>query len=147
MRFLNTIFVLMLIGGTCVFGQTTHSKKQKIWRVSEAYVVLVKEKAKAKGDLYEAAQQFTPETPQFKTANLRLALFNREINKLSRTNARNVEKFGAAYGDLILAKIQTEVELFELRQKYIPEYIAVKKKEIELASLNRDLKQITKNLR
>ncbi len=147
MKFLNALFVLMLIGGTCVFAQNTNSKNQKVWRVSEAYAVLVKEKAKAKGDLYEAELKFTAETPQVKTAVLRLALFNREIKKLSRTNARNTATFSAAYGDLILAKIQTEAELFELRQKFTPEYITVKKKEVELQSLNNDLRQINKSFR
>jgi hypothetical protein len=147
MKFLNALFFLILVGGTCVLAQNTHFKNRKIWRVSEAYVVLVKEKAKAKGDLYEADQKFTPQTPQVKTAKLRLALFNREINKLSRMPARNANKFNAAYGDLILAKIQTEAELFELRQKFVPEYLAVKKKEVELASLSRDLKKITTSLR
>ena len=64
MKFLNALFVLMLIGGTCVFAQNTNSKNQKVWRVFEAYAVLIKEKAKAKGDLYEAEHKFTPETPK-----------------------------------------------------------------------------------
>ncbi len=147
MKFLNTIFVLILIGGTCAFAQNATSKNQKVWRVSEAYAVLVKEKAKAKGDLYEAEQKFTPQTLQFKTAALRFALFNREIKKLSRTTARNAAEFSAAYGDLILTKVQFEVELYELRQRFTPEYIAVKKKRVELQSLNSDLKQINKNFR
>jgi len=147
MKFLNTIFVLVLIGGTCVFAQSTNSKNQKVWRVSEAYVVLIKERAKARGDLYEAEQTRTSETPKVKTAVLRLALLNRELKKLSRTDVRNAAKYSAAYGDLILAKVQTEVELFELRLKYVPEYIAVKKKQIELESLNSDLRQINKSFR
>jgi len=145
MRFLKAIFVLvLLIGGTShTFAQNTN--RDKAWRVTEAYAVLVKEKAKAKGDLYEAERDFTPETPQVKVAKLRLALFDREIKKLARTNARNAGKFSAAYGDLILAKVQTEVELFELRQRFTPEYISVKKKEVELASLNSDLRRINKS--
>ncbi len=147
MKFLSAIFLLILIGATCVFAQNTNSKNQKVWRVSEAYVALVKERAKAKGDLYEAEQTRTPETPTVKTAVLRLALFNREIKKLSRINARNAAKFSAAYGDLILAKIETEAELFELRQKFMPEHIAVKKKEVEFQSLNNDIRQINKSFR
>lgn len=147
MKFLNAIFVLILIGATGTFAQNRPAKNQKVWRVSEAYVVLVKERAKAKGDLYEAEQTRTPETPRVKTAVLRLALFNREIKKLSRTNARNAAKFTAAYGDLILAKIQTEAELFDLRQKFTDEYAAVKRKQVELQSLNSDIKQIDKNFR
>ncbi len=147
MKFLNTIFVFILIGGTCVFAQNTNSKNQKVWRVSEAYVVLIKERAKAKGDLYEAEHKFSPETIQFQTARLRLELFNREIKKLSRTNIRDAAKFSAAYGDLILAKVQTEVELYELRLRFTPEYIAVKKKRVELESLNSDLRQINKSFR
>ncbi|MDQ3321354.1 MAG: hypothetical protein M3525_02670 [Acidobacteriota bacterium] len=147
MKFLNVVFVLILTGGTCALAQNTNSKNQKNWRVSEAYVVLIKERAKAKGELYEAEQTHTPETLRVKTAVFRLALFNREIKKLSRINARSAARFSAAYGDLILAKIQTEAELFDLRQKFTPEYIAVKKKQIELASLNSDLKQINRNFR
>ena len=147
MKFLNTIFVLVLIGGTCVFAQSTNSKNQKVWHVSEAYVVLIKERAKARGDLYEAKQNFNMQAMQFKTAALRLELFNREIKKLSRTNARNAAKFSAAYGDLILAKVQIEVELFDLRQKFTPEYLAVRKKQVELQSLDSDLRQINKSFR
>ncbi len=66
MKFLNAIFVFILIGGICVFAQNTNAKNQKVWRVSEAYAALVKEKAKAKGDLYEAEHKFTPETPKVK---------------------------------------------------------------------------------
>jgi gamma-glutamylcyclotransferase (GGCT)/AIG2-like uncharacterized protein YtfP len=147
MRLLNAVFVLvLLIGGTSfAFAQSTN--RTKAWRVSEAYAVLVKEKAKVRGDLYEAEHQWTAETPQVKAARLRLALFNREIKKLSRTNIRSALKYSAAYGDLIVAKIQTETELFELRQKFTPEYIAVKKKEVQLASLNSDLKRINKSFR
>ncbi len=147
MKFLNVIFVLILIGGTSVFAQSTKSNNQKIWRVSEAYVVLIKERAKAKGELYEAEQRLSSETPRVKTAVLRVALFNREIKKLSKTNSRNVAKLSAAYGELILAKIQTEAELFELQQKFISEYPAVKRKQIELQSLNSDIRQINKNFR
>jgi hypothetical protein len=147
MKFLNGIFVLILIGGTCVLAQNRPTKSQKVWRVSEAYVVLVKGKAKAKGDLYEAEHKFSPETIQFQTALLRLELFNREIKKLSRKNARDAAKFSAAYGDLILAKVQTEVELYELRLRFTPESIAVKKKRVELESLNSDIRQINKSFR
>lgn len=144
MRLSNAVFVLvLLIGGTTVaFAQSTNRTKD--WRVTEAYVVLVKEKAKARGDLYEAEHQWTAETPEVKVARLRLALFDREIKKLSRTNTRSALKYSAAYGELIVAKIQTETELFELRQKFTPEYFSVKKKEVELASLNSDLKRINK---
>lgn len=147
MKFLNAIFVLILIGGTCVFAQNRPAKNHKVWRVSEAYVVLVKERAKAKGDLYEAEQTRTAETPRVKTAVRRIALFDREIKKLSRASARNAAKFSAAYGDLILAKIQTEAELFDLRQRFTPENIAFKKKRIELESLNSGIKQINKSFR
>ena len=78
---------------------------------------------------------------------LRLALLNREIKKLSKTDARNVEKFSAAYGNLVLAKVQTEVELYELELKSSPEYFAVKKKRVELESLKSDFKQINKSFR
>lgn len=147
MKFLNAIFVFILIGATGGFAQNANSKNQKVRRVSEAYAVLVKEKAKAKGDLYEAEQTRTPETPRVKTAVLRVALFDREIKKLSRANARNIAKFTAAYGNLILAKIQTEAELFDLRQKFTEEYLAVRRKEVELQSLNSDIKQIDKSFR
>jgi hypothetical protein len=147
MKFLNAIFVLMLIGGTCVFAQNTNAENQKLPRVSEAYVVLVKEKAKLKGNLYEARQSFSPESSEYKSATMRFSLLNREIGKLSRASAQNAAKFSAAYGDLILAKVQTELELYELRQRLTPESIAVRKKQIELQSLNHDLQQINKSFR
>ncbi len=147
MKLLSAVFVLLLATGSYSFAQTMPTKNHKVWRVSEAYAVLIKEKAKAKGDLYEAAYKFEPETTQVKAAKLRLVLLNREIKKLSRTNARNAAKFSAVYGDLLLTKIQYEVELYELRQKFTPEYIAVKKKETELASLRSDLNRIIKSLR
>jgi hypothetical protein len=145
MKLSNAVFVLVLLIGGTPFAFAQSASHNKIWRVSEAYVVLAKEKANAKGDLYEVERNFTPETPQVKVAKLRLALFNREMKKLARTNARNANKFSAAYGDLIVAKIRTEIELFELREKFTPEYIAVKRKEVELASLNSDLKKINQS--
>ncbi len=147
MKLLNTVFILILAFGSYAFAQNTNTNRQKQWHVSEAYVVLVKEKAQAKGDLYEAERNFTSETIQVKTAALRVALIDREVKKLSRTNAQNAIKFSAAFGDLLLTKIQYEVELYELRQKFSPEYVAVKKKEIQLASLRSDINQISKNLR
>ncbi len=147
MKFLNAIFVFVLIGGTCVFAQNTNAKNQKVWRVSEAYTVLVKEKAKVKADLYEAKENFSPESAQFKSVLRRFTLLAAEIEKLSRTNARNAARFSQAYGDLILAKVQAEVELYELREKYTPENIAFKKKLIELESLAVDIKQINKSFR
>ena len=145
MKFFNAIFVFVIVISAAIFTFAQHTNRDQPWRVTEAYAVLVKEKAKAKGDLYEAERNFTPETPQYKSASLRLALFNREIRKLFKTNAQNANKFSAAYGDLIVAKIRTEIELFELREKFTPEYIAVKRKEVELASLNSDLKKINQS--
>lgn len=147
MKLTSAIFVLLLFGATCVFAQTASVKNQKVWRVSEAYAVLVKEKAKLKGDLYEAKQNFHPQAPQFKSALLKYTLLEREIKKLSRTNARRAAKYSAAYGDLILAKVETEAQLYELRQQFTPEHIAVKKKQIELASLDGDINQINKSFR
>lgn len=146
MKVFNALFVLILIGGTFVFAQDARHQKHRIWRVSEAYTILVREKARAAGDLYEAEQTRGENTPQVQTARFRFALLNREIAKLSRTNSRIADKFTAAYGDLILAKIQTETELFNLRQKFTPEYVAVKKKQIELASLNADIGKINRSL-
>ncbi len=40
MKFLNAIFVLILIGGTCVFAQNRPAKNHKVWRVSEAYITI-----------------------------------------------------------------------------------------------------------
>ncbi len=144
MKLSNAVFVLVLLIGGTPFAFAQSASHNKIWRVSEAYVVLAKEKANAKGDLYEAERNFTPETSQVKVAKLRLALFDREMKKLARTNARNAGKFSAAYGNLILAKVQTEIELIDLREKFTPEHINVKKKEVELTSLNSDLKWINK---
>lgn len=144
MKFLNAIFVLLLIGGTCVFAQNANAENQKVQRVSEAYVVLVKEKARIKGDLYEAQQSFSPESSEYKLATMRFSLLSREIEKLSRATDQNAAKFSAAYGVLVLAKVQTEVELYELRQRLSPETVAVKKKVIELQSLNSDLEQINR---
>lgn len=147
MKFLNVVFILVLAFGSYAFAQNPSANRQKDWRVSEAYVVLVKEKAQAKGDLYEAEQNFTSETIRVKSAALRVALIDREVKKLSRTTSRNAAKFSAAFGDLLLTKIQYEVELYGLRQKFSPEYVAVKKKEIQLTSLKSDISRISKNLR
>lgn len=147
MKLTNAIFVLLLFGATCVFAQSASVKNQKVWRVSEAYAVLVKEKAKLKGDLYEAKQKFHPQAPQYKSALLKYTLLDEEIKKLSRTTARSAAKYSAAYGDLILAKVETEAQLYELRQNFTPEHIAVKKKQIELESLAGDINQINKSFR
>ncbi len=144
MKFLNIIFISLLAFGSYAFAQSPNAHHQKKRQISEAYVVLVKEKAQAKGDLFEVEQVYTPESTEVRAAALRVTLIDREINKLSRTNARNSAKLSAAFGDLLLSEIQYEVELFELRQKFTPEYVAVKKKEIQLASLKSDINLISK---
>lgn len=145
MKLITAIFVLMLLGATCVFAQNASVNNQKHWRMSEAYVVLVKEKAKLKGNLYEAKHSFTSESPQVRSALLKYNLLNNEIKKLSRTTARSAAKYTAAYGDLILAKVEAEAQLYELREKFTPEHIAFKRKRVELESLNEDIERIKRN--
>jgi hypothetical protein len=145
MKFFKAIFVFVLLIGATLFTFAQNTNRDQSWRVTEAYAVLVKEKAKAKGDLYEAERNFTPETQQYKSASLKLALLNREIKKLSKIKARNSDKFSVAYGDLLLIKVKYEVELDQLRREFTPEFVSVKKKEIELASINSDLRQINKS--
>lgn len=147
MKILNVVFVFVLLIGATSFVSAQNTNRSKAWRVSDAYTVLVKEKASAKANLYEAEHRWTAETPQVKIARLRLALLNREMKKLAKTTAPNANKFSAAYGNLILAKVQTEIELFGLRETLMPEHISIKKKEVELASLNSDLNQIDRSFR
>ncbi len=147
MKLFSAVFVLAILAGTSALAQNTNSENQKVPFISEAYTVLAKEKAKCAGDIYEAKQRFTPESIQFRTALLRATILNDEIKKLSGITTGNSARLTAAYGNLILAKIQTEVELFELRQTNTPESIAFKRKRIELDSLDNDLRQINESFR
>lgn len=84
MKILNAIFVFVFLIGAASFVSAQTANRSNVLHITDAYTVLIKEKAKAKADLYETELNFTMGTPQVKRAALRLTLLNREIRNISQ---------------------------------------------------------------
>jgi uncharacterized protein involved in exopolysaccharide biosynthesis len=113
-------------------------------KATPAYAVLVRRKAAVEADLADLSSKLTDGSRDVRAKRFELSALGREIERMRRIGRGGVPKLSSAYGDLILSKIALEVELNELLSNYTPEHPDVKKKQVELAALEREIGSLLK---
>jgi hypothetical protein len=108
-------------------------------KASPAYAVLVRRKAAVEADLADLSSKLTANSRDVRAKRFELSALGRAAERMQKIGRGNVPKLSSAYGNLILSKVALEVELNELLSSYTPEYPDVKKKQVELAALEREI--------
>ena len=111
-------------------------------KTTPAYGVLVLRKASVEAELADLSGMFTSQHPSVESKRFELSVIILEMGKMAALGKPLVSKLSDTYGGLILRKVALEVELKDLRNSYRPQHPHVKKKQVELAALEREIRGI-----
>ena len=111
-------------------------------KAAPAYEVLVLGKAAAEAQLADLSARYTDSSQIVQAKRFELSAITREMLKMQRIERADVPKLSGTYGNCILRKVTLEVELHGLLHSYTPQHPDVKKKRVELAALERELKTL-----
>jgi len=140
MKSLALIFILLCVS---VFSQVKDSKKIiNPTTSSPAYAEVLLRKVELEASLEDLLTEFTNDSPKVKEVRYELELINKEIEKIRTINPNEASKLTLALGKLIVRKVQIEVELWSLLQRYTQEYEDVKRTRKKLTVFENAIKEI-----
>lgn len=126
-----------------VFSQVKDSKKIiNPTTSSPAYAEVLLRKVELEASLEDLLTEFTNDSPKVKEVRYELELINKEIEKIRTINPNEASKLTLALGKLIVRKVQIEVELWSLLQRYTQEYEDVKRTRKKLTVFENAIKEI-----
>jgi len=141
---MKRVFVaLTLLVSTAAFapaGAQSPAARDAV-KASPAYGALVGRRVTVEVALAELLESYTPGHPAVARRRAELQIIEREMAKLGAVRPRRLTE---AYGDLLLRKINTEVELRELLATLTPSHPDVKRKRVELAAVERGLAALSR---
>lgn len=107
-----------------------------------AYAVLVLRKAAVEADLAQLSELFTSEHPSVESKRFELHAIGVEMKTLLAVKQSSAAKLSSSVGGLILSKVALEVELNELSGSLTSQHPNVKRKRMELVTLEREIEKI-----
>lgn len=110
--------------------------------VTPAYGVLVLRKAAVESELAHLSETVTSTHPSVVSKRYESRSLAREMNKLRAVDKSRVTKLSSTVGDLILHKVALDVELNDLLGSVTFSHPDLKKKRLELAALEREIKKL-----
>jgi hypothetical protein len=142
------LIALALIGGTCqmVVGFAPQSDYSSLVnpKMTPAYELLVLRKVNVETELIDLSSQFTSESRQVRTKVFELSVLNREMKRMHRTEREQVPKLSLTYGNLLLRKVDLEVQLNIMRGSFTSEHPAVNRKTAEISFLTSEIEMLLK---
>ena len=111
-------------------------------KTTPAYGVLVLRKASVEAELADLSGRFTSQHPSVESKRFELSALSLEMGRMAAMEKSLVPKLSDTYGGLILRKVSLEVELKGLHNSFRPQHPHVKKKQVELAALEREIRDI-----
>ncbi len=111
-------------------------------KTTPAYGVLVLRKAAVEAELAHVLEGFKSQHPAVGIKRFELAAVGREMEKMGGLDSSLAPRLSETYGNLILRKVALEVELRGLLGGYKPQHPVVKRKQVELAALEREIEKI-----
>jgi uncharacterized protein involved in exopolysaccharide biosynthesis len=107
-----------------------------------AYGVLVLRKVTLESELSALSEQVTNVHPSLDRKRFELRAIMREMQKMRAVKTSHVNKLSSAVGNLILSKVAVQVELNDLLVQLTAQHPDVTKKRVELAALEREIKNL-----
>ncbi|MFN3329750.1 MAG: hypothetical protein D6687_09985 [Acidobacteria bacterium] len=144
MKSLRFILLFVFVS-TTAFSQTQNPKKSEISNPitsSPAYAEVLLRKVELESSLEDLLVEFTDDSPKVKETRYELELMNKELEKIRAMNPNDASKLTLALGKLIIRKVQLEVDLWLLLQRYTEEYEGVKRARKKLVVFENAIKEI-----
>ncbi len=141
------IILLLLFLSSLVFSQTKDSKKSEVAvsnpiNSSPAYAEVLLRKVELESSLEDLLVELTNESPRVKETRYELELIKKQLEKMRAMNPSDVPKLTLALGKLIIRKVQIEVDLWVLLQRYTEEHEEVKRTRRKLTVFEDAIKEI-----
>jgi len=141
------IILLLLFLSSLAFSQTKDSKKSEVAvsnpiNSSPAYAEVLLRKVELESSLEDLLVELTNESPRVKETRYELELIKKQLEKMRAMNPSDVPKLTLALGKLIIRKVQIEVDLWVLLQRYTEEHEEVKRTRRKLTVFEDAIKEI-----
>ncbi len=113
-------------------------------KMTPAYELLVLRRVAVETALMDLSSQFTSESSQVRAKRFELSVVNREMARMQRSERARVPKLSVTYGNLLLRRVDLEVELNEMRGRFTSEHPDVKRKRAEISFLASEIDMLLK---
>ena len=140
---MKSISILMVL--TVVLAVTALASRQQPVvtladvKATPAYEMLIVRRAAIRAELVEQKETLTSQHPDVERTGYELSLLNMEIEKMLGSERSQISKLSRVYGQLILRKIDLQVQEHELRNQLTRAHPDLKKKRIELDAIQQEI--------
>lgn len=113
-------------------------------KATPAYEMLIVRRAAIRAELVEQKETLTSQHPDVERTGYELSLLDMEIEKMLGSERSQISKLTRVYGQLILRKIDLQMEEHELRNQLTPTHPDLKKKRIELDAIQQEIDDLSR---
>ena len=113
-------------------------------KATPAYEMLIVRRAAIRAGLVEQKETLTSQHPDIERTRYEFSLLNIEIEKMLASEGSQISKLTRVYGQLILRKIDLQVEEHELRNQLTLTHPDLKKKRIELDAIQQEIADLSR---
>ena len=117
-------------------GPTPHIK------ATPAYEMLIVKRAAVTAEVVEQQKKFTSQHPDVVSSAYELSLLNKEIGKMLAAESSQLSKLSRVYGQLLLRKIELQVEERDLRNRLTLSHPDLKRKRVELNAIQHKINHL-----
>jgi uncharacterized protein involved in exopolysaccharide biosynthesis len=139
------VTIALALGASGVVAGCERQSDERLSNAPEttpAYGVLVLRKVAVQSELADLSERLTNEHPSLESKRFELRAITLEMNKMRIAERSRVSKFSGTVGSLILRKVAVEVELHELMASLTSQHPDLKRKRLELATLEREIESV-----
>ena len=108
-------------------------------KATPAYEMLIVRRAAIRAELVEQKETLTSQHPDVERTGYELSILNIEMEKMLGSERSQISKLTRVYGQLILRKIDLQVEEHELRNQLTLTHPDLRKKQIELDAIQQEI--------
>ena len=113
-------------------------------KATPTYEMLIVRRAAIRAGLVEQKETLTSQHPDIERTRYEFSLLNIEIEKMLASEGSQISKLTRVYGQLILRKIDLQVEEHELRNQLTLTHPDLKKKRIELDAIQQEIADLSR---
>jgi hypothetical protein len=143
---MKTVVMLMvltvIVAITAVDSRSQSVDTVRDVKATPAYEMLIVKRAALRTEVVVQRQILASQHPDVQGTNYELSLVNIEIERMLVSQSSQISKLSRVYGDLLLRKIDLQVEEHQLRSQVTSTHPDLQKKRIEIAAIQQEIEDL-----
>lgn len=140
MKCISSLMVLTVILAIAALDSNAQSlSRVQDVKATPAFGVFILKRAALNAELVAQQAMFTSQHQDVQRTRYEIGLLNNEIERILVNSGSQISNLSTVYGDVVLRKIELQVEEHQLRCQVTATHPDLRKKRIEIAALQQEI--------